>query len=260
MTTTKIITVANQKGGTGKTVLAFHIAHACSLIKADARVLVIDLDAQANLSQYITGDFDIIKKTGSGVGLFLEQKDFNPASTSNPQIDILHAHSELDRYDFDQENPKDDNRYASPYFAEKLRSLCYDYVIIDTPPAVGFRQLAPMCWSDTVLIPTEPEQTGVLGLQNVVSAIEEFISSINPRLKWYCVANRVNSVLEVHQEYVDLLQELYPSQFLGSLKSRGAVLNAMQESPAKPVFGRGSKAKSFVKNDWKEFCRKVLVK
>ncbi len=62
---TKIIAVTNQKGGVGKSTLAFHLAHAAVQAKG-GRVLCLDLDSQGNLSQYMTGQMDVIDDTEGG--------------------------------------------------------------------------------------------------------------------------------------------------------------------------------------------------
>ncbi len=127
---TKIVVVVNQKGGVGKSTVAFHLAHA-ALKNSKNRVLCLDLDSQGNLSQYLTGDLDVVKITDGGVGLLFEGKPLAPSKTTHSQIDLLHGHERLDRYDNDQAA---EDRAYSPQTAKTLRSLGYDYIVIDTPP------------------------------------------------------------------------------------------------------------------------------
>ncbi|CAG0950136.1 partial Sporulation initiation inhibitor protein Soj, partial [Rhodocyclaceae bacterium] len=152
----RIITVLNQKGGVGKSTLAFNIAQAAADFGKrgkPAKVLCQDLDSQGDFSQYLTGDLEIAKKTKTGVGLFLEGQEWTPMATSHPNIDLLHGHRKLDRYDRD--GPTED-RLLDESWREHMRGLDYDYIVIDTPPAAGIRQIGPLCWADVAVIPIEP--------------------------------------------------------------------------------------------------------
>ncbi|RWA45627.1 hypothetical protein AU476_00925 [Cupriavidus sp. UYMSc13B] len=137
---TTIIVVINQKGGPGKTTLSFHLAHA-GLKNEQSKVLCLDLDSQGTLSQYLTDDLDVISVTQGGVGDLFEGVTPQPQKTTHSQIDLLHGHRELDRYDADQ---LAEERAYSEEMPAMLRSLGYDYIVIDTPPAVGLRHLSPL--------------------------------------------------------------------------------------------------------------------
>ena len=252
---TRIFCVSNQKGGVGKSTIAFNLSYAPLLKKKDARILCIDLDSQGNFSQYLTGDLDIINDVQGGVGLFLEGKKFVPSKTSNPQIDLLHGHKELDRYD---NNPDVEDRGYSHEMQESLRGLGYDYVIIDTPPAVGFRHLAALCWADVVIIPMEPVMSSIGGFQNVLSVIEKSIAQINPGLKWFGVMNRITRV-KSNREKVDWMKETYGDRILATLSARTAVSDAMEEDPAQPVWLCRTAPRA-LREEWRNFCDKVLRK
>lgn len=250
---TKVIVVINQKGGVGKSTVAFHLAYA-ALKNEKSKVLCLDLDSQGNLSQYLTGELDIIDDTKHGVGLLLEGKPFTPSKTSNPQIDLLHGHSELDRYDND---PDVEARAYSPELPQTLRGLGYDVVIIDTPPAVGLRHLASLYWADLAVIPMEPVLSGISGFQNVITAIEDHMSALNPGLKWVAVMNRANMRVRSHREKDAWMRDKYGKQVVATLSTRSAVSDAMEESPAQPVWLRKSAPKD-LRDTWFEFSRKVI--
>lgn len=252
---TKIITVVNQKGGVGKSTVAFHLAHAATK-KDKSRVLCLDLDSQGNLSQYLTGDLDVINETVGGVGLLLEGKVFTPSKTTHQQIDVLHGHSKLDRYDND---PDAETRSYSNEMRELLRGLGYDYVVIDTPPAVGLRHLAALYWADVAVIPMEPVMSGIGGFQNVLATIDNFIAPINPDLKWFGVMNRANMRVKSHREKDAWVRENYGRRILATLATRTAVSDAMEESPAQPVWMRRG-APKVLRGEWRTFCEQVIGK
>lgn len=255
-TRTKIIVVANQKGGVGKSTIAFHLAHSALRRNEKSRVLCLDLDSQGNLSQYLTGDLDVINDTVGGVGLLFEGKPVVPAQTTHPQIDVLHGHSQLDRYDND---PTAEAIAYDPAMGDLLRKLGYDYVVIDTPPAVGLRHLAAMVWADLVVIPMEPVMSGIAGFQNVINTIDKSILNLNPGLSWVCVMNRANMRVRSHREKDAYIREQYGKLVLATLSTRSGVSDAMEESPALPVWIRRGTPKS-LRDEWLLFCNKVLAK
>lgn len=252
---TKVIVVINQKGGPGKTTVSFHLAHA-ALNGQETKVLCLDLDSQGNLSQYMTDNLDVINDTEGGVGLLFEGKPLAPKSTTHPQIDILHGHSELDRYDSD---PAAEDRAYSPEMPALLRNLGYDYVIIDTPPAVGLRHLAALYWADVAVIPLEPAMSGITGFQNVLAAIDKSIAPMNPNLKWFGVMNRANMRVKSHREKDSWMRETYGKKILATLATRTAVADAMEESPAQPVWSRRGAPRE-LREQWRDFCAHVIGK
>lgn len=253
----KIIAVANQKGGVGKSTIAFHLAHA-ALKNTKTKVLVLDLDSQGNLSQYLTGDLDVIKVTQGGVGALFDGTALKPMPTTHPQIDLLHGHSALDRYDSDSEA---EERVFAEGFPAMLRGLGYDYIIVDTPPAVGLRHLVALFWADVVVIPLEPVMSGVVGFQNVLATLQESILPLNPNLKWVGVLNRANMRVGSHREREAFMRESYDSphqkRILATFTTRTAVSDAMEQTPAQPVWLRKGAPKD-VRDLWLGSCEQVL--
>ncbi|AVA38366.1 ParA family protein [Cupriavidus metallidurans] len=252
---TKIIVVINQKGGTGKTTLSFHLAHAC-LENEQSTVLCLDLDSQGTLSQYLTDDLDVISVTQGGVGDLFEGATPRPQKTTHPQIDLLHGHRELDRYDADEAAGE---RAYSSEMPDLLRSLAYDYVVIDVPPAVGLRHLSPLLWADIVVIPLEPAMAAITGFQNVLGVMDESINASNPNVKWVGVMNRANMRVKAHREKDAWMRETYGNKILATLSTRAAVAEAMEESPARPVWSHGGAPKE-LRDQWREVCAEIVGK
>lgn len=250
---TKIIVVINQKGGPGKTTLSFHLAHA-GITNEHAKVLCLDLDSQGNLSQYLTDDLDVNAKTEGGVGSLFEGAVPAPTKTTHPQIDLLHGHRELDRYDADQ--AAEDRAYSTE-MPLLLRSLGYDYVIIDTPPAVGLRHLAPLFWADLAVIPLEPAVSGITGFQNVLKSISDSIRSLNPKLQWVGVMNRANLRVKSHREKDAWMRGTYGEKIVATFSNRTGVADAMEESPAKPVWSHRGVPKE-LRDQWRVVCTSII--
>ncbi|CAN7779599.1 ParA family protein [Cupriavidus necator] len=250
---TKIIVVINQKGGTGKTTLSFHLAHA-GLEGAQSKVLCLDMDSQGTLSQYLTDNLDVTSIVQGGVGDLFEGAPAQPQKTTHPRIDLLHGHRELDRYDFDETA---EERAYSGEMSDLLRSLGYDYIVIDVPPAVGLRHLSPLRWADIVVIPLEPSMAAITGFQNVLGVMDESISAANPKVKWVGVMNRANMRVKAHREKDAWMRETYGNRILATLSTRAAVAEAMEESPARPVWSHGGAPKE-LRDQWREVCAEIV--
>ncbi|MBD2167290.1 AAA family ATPase [Calothrix membranacea FACHB-236] len=178
----KIIAVYHNKGGVGKTTTVVNLAAA--MRKKGKKVLVIDLDSQANTT-FATGlvkfddeEFDDIKD--SNIFHVLQSEDFYSISEvarksnfSNPEIYVIPAHIDLIR----QETELNALDYSRLILLEKLEEVKdkYDVVLIDTPPSLNLYAKIALIAADYLIIPSDLKPFANQGLTNV----KEFIKSIN---------------------------------------------------------------------------------
>lgn len=178
----KIIAVYHNKGGVGKTTTVVNLAAA--IRKKGKRVLVIDLDSQANTT-FATGlvkfddeEFDDIKD--SNIFHVLQSEDFYSISEvvrksnfSNPEIHVVPAHIDLIR----QETELNALDYSRLILIEKLEEVKdqYDVVLIDTPPSLNLYAKIALIAADYLIIPSDLKPFANQGLTNV----KEFIKAIN---------------------------------------------------------------------------------
>ncbi len=190
----KTIAVYHNKGGVGKTTIVVNLAAA--LRKKGKKVLVIDLDSQANTT-FATGlikfddeEFDNIKD--SNVLHVLQSEDSSPiqevareSQFNNPEIDIIPSHITLMRYEQELNQLAD----IKIMLSEKLQAVEkeYDVVIFDTPPALGLFSEIALTTADYLIIPSDLKPFANQGLVNVkdfIKRIDRFRKIISkPQIK-----------------------------------------------------------------------------
>ena len=172
--------VANQKGGVGKTTTAINLAAALAL--ADQRVLLVDMDPQANLTSGLG-----LKGRRSAAGtiyqaLTTESHDASAFVLPTPieRLSLVPADRDLTGAEIDLVSlPHREQRLR--HFLEPLRSQ-FDYILIDTPPSLGLLTLNALVAADAVLIPMNCEYFALEGLADLVSTVRRVRAAFNPDL------------------------------------------------------------------------------
>lgn len=183
----KTLVISNQKGGVGKTTIAVHIA--LQAVSMGLRTLFIDLDVQANSSQfflnYLAEDRvkiqqKVILPTAS---LFSDKFDSNIPEGVN--FCLMKAESVLA-----------DLELNLSLWVKNLKSLdnAFDICVIDTPPTLGLTQIAPMVIADYVLSPIELSSYSVQGAVNLITTLNNIRDKYNANLKFLgLLPSRVNN-------------------------------------------------------------------
>lgn len=178
----KIITVTNQKGGTGKTTTSLIISYGLAL--RGFKVLLIDLDSQADASYSTLAQYNPLK---TSLEVILGDVDIREAIVNVPtdmltHIDLLPASANLATLDI--QLTKRQIIDAQYNLSDALRDVKqeYDYIIIDTPPAISMALLNALTASDYVLIPTQADVYSLKGLGNLSNTINAIKQRSNPNL------------------------------------------------------------------------------
>lgn len=171
-----IITVANQKGGVGKTTTVVNLTTALASI--EKKVLVIDMDPQYNSSM----SFNAYNSSLSIYRVFSNEIDINQAIQNSqiPNLNIISACEDLAASEY--ELAEDENRnFILKNLIEKIKDQ-YDYIFIDTPPTLGLLTISSLTASDEILIPVQCEFFALEGLSKLIKTIELVRDNLNNKL------------------------------------------------------------------------------
>lgn len=174
----KIIAIANQKGGVGKTTTSVNLAAGLGVL--EKKVLLIDADPQANASSGLGVD---VENVTVGTYQILEhaaeaREAVVPANS--PNVDIIPAHIDLVAIEIELVD-KDNREYM---LKQSLKSVVndYDYIIIDCAPSLGLITLNALTAADSVIIPIQCEYFALEGLGKLLNTIKSVQKIHNPQL------------------------------------------------------------------------------
>lgn len=174
----KIIAIANQKGGVGKTTTTVNLAAALGVL--EQKVLLVDADPQANAT--------------SGLGIEVEQVEFGTyqvlehavsareaiIQTSSPNVDIIPAHIDLVAIEIELVD-RDRREYMLKEALKEIKDD-YDYIVIDCAPSLGLITVNALTTADSVIIPIQCEYYALEGLGKLLNTIKSIQKIHNPDL------------------------------------------------------------------------------
>lgn len=165
----KIIAIANQKGGVGKTTTSVNLA--ASLGVLEQKVLLIDADPQANATSGLNID---VNNVSNGTYQLLEHSTLAKdaiVKTDSPNLDIIPAHIDLVAIEIELVD-KDEREYMLKKAVQSIKDD-YDFIIIDCAPSLGLITLNALVAADSVMIPIQCEYFALEGLGKLLNTIKD---------------------------------------------------------------------------------------
>ncbi|MCK0124974.1 AAA family ATPase [Gelidibacter sp. F2691] len=207
----KIIAIANQKGGVGKTTTSVNLA--ASLGALEKKVLLIDADPQANASSGLGIDVDGVEVGSYQLIEHSAKAEDCIIATNAPHVDIIPAHIDLVAIEIELVD-KDEREYMLKKAIEHLKDT-YDYILIDCAPSLGLLTLNALTASDSVIIPIQCEYFALEGLGKLL--------------------NTIKSVQRIHNENLDI-EGMLLTMYDARLRLSNQVVEEVQKHFSDMVF------------------------
>jgi len=210
------IAMLNRKGGCGKTSTCHHLAGAFA--KEGRRVLLVDMDPQASLTQGLFGPqvTEGLDPRTTAAGLFDDRSDPDPdeliRSTNFEGISIVAGSNDLDNYNIPRPQETGDLQLTLRQFLRESADR-YDVALIDCPPNLSLCSWTALLAANSVVVPVQAEDYGAQGIVYIQRAFDAALAYHNPRLRLagYLVT-MFNKSLGIHSAYNHQLRTLYGAQ------------------------------------------------
>ncbi len=216
-----IISIASQKGGTGKTTTSISLA--AGLARKGKKVLLIDVDSQANSSKVLLHNYPSITVDQTVYTTILHRKPLAIHQTDVPNLALVPSHILLSNTDVELTSAKDHREARLKRELDTIKAN-YEYVFIDCPPALSWLTLNAFTASDYVLVVVSPgyfELDSIAQISKTIAEVQEFF---NPNLQLKGLLFTMSDPTINTTSSLSILRQMYPEQLLSTIIPRNTDL------------------------------------
>lgn len=248
----KTIAVSSFKGGTAKTSTALHFGAALAK-EHEKKVLIVDFDAQANLTTGLGFDPD---ENDSMAAVLQNKKSISEVIRNSglPRLDIVPADTWLERVEVTGALAAD--RYSHERLRDILSPLDYDFILIDTPPSLCWLTESAMIASQHTLVCATPEFYSVKGLERLGQFIDS-ISQRHPLSVLAVVLSFWNPRGKSNNAFLEVIENTFPNKLLDTKISRDIKVSDSSVY-GKPVFETAPKSRAA--EDYLALAKELLTR
>ena len=243
----KVLSISNHKGGVGKTTSAINIG--AGLNKLGKKVLLIDLDPQANLSQSL----GLTNQDKTIYGALKGEYKLEPVSVLKG-LDVIPSTLDLSGAEIELSS-EPGREYILKELIDGIRND-YDYIIIDSPPSLGLLTINSFTAADEILIPLQAQFLAMQGLAKLVEVVEKIKSRLNKELKMGGVfITQYDGRKVLNRDVVETINAHFKSEVFKT-KIRDNI--ALAEAPAQGLDIFRYNAKSNGAEDYMDLAQEII--
>ena len=252
---TRIITINNQKAGTGKTTTAINLGF--SLVRSGKKVLLIDFDPQANLS--------------AGIGVYVEEGEHTIYDlimgkadediilpTKIKGLHIIPSSIELSCAEMELISQIGRDMKLKTALARLIKNKTFNYIIIDTPSSLGILLINALSTATNVIIPVQAQAFAISGIAHLIEIVNVVKSKINPNMSdWMVLPTMVDFRRKEDRLMLEKIQYLYQGNtFKTCIKVNPNLIEYSRKYPAMNIYDKNST----VAQEYESLSQELLTK
>jgi chromosome partitioning protein len=213
-----VYSIASQKGGTGKTSTSISVA--AGLARKGKKVLLVDVDSQANASKVLVPDYQaLVRKENSIYQTIIDRQPLSIHRTAIPHLDLVPSHILLSETDVKLTTAIDHREGRLKTHLDKAKQA-YDFVILDCPPALSWLTINAFTASDQIVVVISPGYFELESTIQIVRTIKEVQELFNPELKLRGFVFTMSDPTVNSKTSLKLLRQTYPEHVLNTIIPR----------------------------------------